>query len=398
MGALPELRILIHTNASQYDQSVVGGAETSLRLIAEKLAEKGHRVDYVARNRQKKLPSLKVQRINGVDVYLFSPLCWPSKFLHHLDPIKKIWTRKQFSILIGKIIQRHHVQIVHTFSEFPSTYDILQLRKRNPHFKVVLRIAGLFWYKQCQGNPDLIRKIEYVFNAVDSLAFISEGLEKLFEEHTKLLGMNISNTHRQVLEIGTDNKFFENKWQKGQSDKFRLMMVGRLEFPKRQDILIDAIQLLNNKKIELHFFGDGPEKTNLFKKAQNDKIQDQIHFHGIVPQENIAKFLAQADLFCHASDYEGLCKSVLEAMRVGTPALVSDVMSLNTYIIDGTNGYLVENTSHSWASKINAIIADQKQLEKISDNEIKFAKQNYSPENNVSNYIDTFQSLVNDIN
>ena len=391
---LSELRILIHTNASQYDHAGIGGAETSLRLLGDLLSKKGHHVYYVTRNRQKLSPSLRVEQVNGVDVYLFSPIKWPSKFLKKLDPIKTKWISKQFCLLIERIIKRNKVQIVHTFNEYPATYDILQLRMRYPHFKIVLRVAGLFWYNRCKEFPDLINKIEWVFNNVDLLTFISKGMEKQFVEHTELLGMKINNQNHQVLEIGTDFKFHRNKWKKRQKDKIRLVMVGRLAFPKRQDLLIEAIRHLNNKKIELHFFGNGSEKGKLINLTIKYKLKDHVFFHGMVPQKRIAEFLEQADLFCHASEYEGLCKSVLEAMCVGTPVLVSDVMSLNSYIINGFNGYLVKNNFELWASKIHDLLFENNDFKEISKNEINFVKQNYNPENNINDYIDAFQSII----
>jgi hypothetical protein len=139
------LRILIHTKASLYEGVRSGGAESSLKLLADKLVEKGHRVDYVTR-RKSKLPSLKVKPINGVNVYSFAPAVWPAGLCIALDKWREAWVRKQFACVIDKVIRNNKSQIVHTFNEFPATYDILNLKKRNPTFKTVLRVAGVYWY------------------------------------------------------------------------------------------------------------------------------------------------------------------------------------------------------------------------------------------------------------
>jgi colanic acid/amylovoran biosynthesis glycosyltransferase len=246
----------------------------------------------------------------------------------------------------------------------------------------------------CQNLPELTEKIEWVFNNVDLLAFISRGMEQLFEEHTKLLGMNIHSNNRQVLEIGADSDLFRKKWKKRKNSKNLLMMVGRMDYPKRQDLIIEALRILNNKKIELHFFGDGPAKSGLSKLAKEYGLKDQVIFHGFVSQDTIAAFLEHADIFCHASEYEGLCKSIVEALSTGTPALVSDVVSINTYIIDGVNGYLVKNDSGSWAERINDILSKEDGLNSISENEILFANNNYNPDKKIEEYIEAFSALI----
>lgn len=387
------MRILIHTKASLYGNSLSGGAESSLKLLAEKLADQGHDVYYLAKGNHK-YPSLQMRSINGVNVYLFSPISWPSKISASLARIKQQWIRKQFAYIIGKVIKRHDVQIVHSFNEFPTTYDILKIRRNHNHFKSALRIAGLHWYERCKASPDLIPRIEWVFNNVDLLAFISKGVERLFEEHTERLGMKIKNQSRRVLEIGTDEQLFSNKWVNSNTNNKKMVMVGRMAYPKRQDLLIEALRLLDNPKIELHFFGDGPDRSRLMELVEKYQLQARVHFHGFVSQEKISVFLQGVDLFCHASEYEGLCKSVIEAMRIGSPALVSDVMSLNSYVQNGINGYLTINEADSWAKMIDDLLFGNKDLETISKNEIQFAMDKYNSNNNVNAYVDAFRSLV----
>ncbi len=76
------MNILIFSTNSHYLSKPVGGAETSLRLIAEKFADIGENVYYLTGSTSK-LPFLKRKEINGVHVIFFSALKWPS-FNRHL--------------------------------------------------------------------------------------------------------------------------------------------------------------------------------------------------------------------------------------------------------------------------------------------------------------------------
>ena len=97
------------------------------------------------------------------------------------------------------------------------------------------------------------------------------------------------------------------------------------------------------------------------------------------------------------TDYEGLCKSVLEAMMVGIPVLCSDVPALNGYIDHGINGFLVNNEYQSWSKelkRINSLPEDK--LTEVTHSAKKYVKEKYDPVKNLESYILYFKSLLED--
>ena len=111
-------------------------------------------------------------------------------------------------------------------------------------------------------------------------------------------------------------------------------------------------------------------------------------------QQQLWQEMRQADLLCHACDYEGTSKIILESMALGLPVLASDVTPVNDYVIDGYNGFLVDNDPAMWAEKITALACDKSERIRVSLNSMAYINENYNPFNNVSLYESHFDEIL----
>jgi glycosyltransferase involved in cell wall biosynthesis len=125
------------------------------------------------------------------------------------------------------------------------------------------------------------------------------------------------------------------------NNSLKLLFVGRLAHPKRLDLLIDAVEKIDN--VSLTVVGDGPNR-NTYKK--NDKVE----YIGEV--KNFNEFY-KYDAFTLISDSEGLPMSALEAASAGLPLILSNVGGCSELIKN--NGLLVDNTIESIINAINDI-------------------------------------------
>lgn len=116
---------------------------------------------------------------------------------------------------------------------------------------------------------------------------------------------------------------------KAKGDRIRVLFLGRLEHPKRPDLLIEAIS--GNPKFQLDIVGDGPLRDSC-------KSSDNVMFHGSI--DNFNDFF-RYDLFALISDSEGLPMAALEAASSGLPLVLSNVGGCPELITN--NGLLVEN-------------------------------------------------------
>ncbi len=106
---------------------------------------------------------------------------------------------------------------------------------------------------------------------------------------------------------------------------FTLVFIGRLAGVKNLGTLIRAVALARAKVAELEFWvvGDGPVRGELEALARELGVEDRVRFWG--QRLDTAKFFSAADLFVMSSVSEGLPMSLLQAMSIGVPAVVTDV-------------------------------------------------------------------------
>ena len=106
---------------------------------------------------------------------------------------------------------------------------------------------------------------------------------------------------------------------------FTLVHVARLAAAKDQATLVRAIALARKDvpKLQAWIVGGGPLLESLTKLAQALDLGGCLHFLG--EQKRVRPFLEQAQLFVLSSISEALPVSLLEAMALGLPAVVSDV-------------------------------------------------------------------------
>jgi len=124
----------------------------------------------------------------------------------------------------------------------------------------------------------------------------------------------------EVIQNGVQVKESKNRLESNYKQPV-FISVGSLIPRKNNEMLVKAFSSLDEQSCAtLLVLGDGPEL-----KGFEDKKYRNIHFLGNV--SNVPDYLASADYFISASRSEGLPNTVLEALSVGLPVLLSDIPS-----------------------------------------------------------------------
>lgn len=118
---------------------------------------------------------------------------------------------------------------------------------------------------------------------------------------------------------------------------FRAVCVGRIEFQKGHQYLLEAASLIGIRKEELEFIG--PIEPVFARRFARDL--DSVTVAGPVPRTEIPNRLRAATVFVLASVQEGLALSVLEAMASGLAVIATRETGAGEFIDDGTTGLLV---------------------------------------------------------
>ena len=172
-----------------------------------------------------------------------------------------------------------------------------------------------------------------------------------------------------------------------------LLIISRLVIQKNINIVIEAMELLDNKNVKLSIIGEGGEFGKLEGVIQDLKLQNQVQLLGKIDNNIISKFLLTADIFIQASDYEGLPHSVLEAINYEIPILSTEVGGCKDLLNDGERGFIIPSPPDKKiiAENINFIINNKDEATKRADAAKAFISKEYSFLVQANQYMKIFQ-------
>ena len=139
----------------------------------------------------------------------------------------------------------------------------------------------------------------------------------------------------------------------------RLLTVGRLTWQKAYDIAIDAMKLLKDKgcNVRWYILGEGDQRRTLEKKIAALQLKEDFVLLGAV--ENPYPYYAQADLYIHATRFEGKSIAIQEAQTLGRAVVASDCNGNREQIEDGADGLLCALTPEAVADSIASLLEDE---------------------------------------
>ena len=119
-----------------------------------------------------------------------------------------------------------------------------------------------------------------------------------------------------------------------------LLAVGRLEYEKGHDLLIEALAFLP-KDVRVLLAGSGSRREDLEKLAESGGLRDRVIFAGF--QSNPFSLTRYASVFVFPSRYEGFGSALVEALACGLPAVsFAGPTAAREIIRPGFNGFLSE--------------------------------------------------------
>ena len=204
--------------------------------------------------------------------------------------------------------------------------------------RFIKKVDGIF----CHQNPEytilvapyakLFRKKIVCFYAHKAVNW-RVGLMHFFADKvitSSEKGFRIDSPKKKIISQGIDINFFKPDLGKKKSGKLRIIAVGRISPIKNYEILINAVGILKDKKINLMAKIAGlvllekqEEYFNKLKKLVKEKqLENEVNFLGGTIQVETLKLYQNSDISVNLCPTGAPDKVGFEAMACGIPVLV----------------------------------------------------------------------------
>ena len=170
---------------------------------------------------------------------------------------------------------------------------------------------------------------------------------------------------------------------------------GRLAKQKRVQDIIWGMEIMRQLRENVYYLivGDGPKRNRLNRLAQNYGCDHLIRFAG--HRDDAARLIRAMNVFCLASEFEGMSNSLMEAMAAGVPVIVSDIPPNRELVVDGETGFFVQvGDGVGFAQFTDRILADPQLAQQLGSAGRKRMQENFSIANMVESYAELYREVT----
>jgi glycosyltransferase involved in cell wall biosynthesis len=231
------------------------------------------------------------------------------------------------------------------------------------------------------------KKFLFVEKLLKNRAYKVIGVSKYDEVNLKKEGIisNVKYIYNGIEDVTEKTDINYNKNILCKIDSIRqkyehiICCIARDDYPKRIDLFFKIAEQLPD--FAFVWMGNDNSYTNL---------SDNIFLFGKVPSASL--YLKYMDLFILPSNYEGLPMSIIEALSMSLPVVASDVGGISE-LLDGTNGYTVDNSVSDFSVKINKILSNTLLYKSMSEE----ARETYEKKFTLKKMADNYERIYKEI-
>lgn len=256
---------------------------------------------------------------------------------------------------LKKIIKENNVDLVHSHLFWPTLVARLATPKKIPLITTIhVFIANSLEYKNA--HIRILDKITYRYRKNIIIAVAKGALEEYFTE------LKLKPYKTYLLYTFVDTNKFKPSHENAQKNNqcFKFITVGALRKQKNHQYLLKAFKELKDENIELEIYGTGDLDKEIFTIISENNLK--VKLKGEV--KNISQILKHYDGFIMSSTYEGFSLSVLEAMAMEMPLLLSNIKSFKEQC-EETAIYFDLNNVNDLVSKLKNFTIDKPKIIKM---------------------------------
>ena len=157
------------------------------------------------------------------------------------------------------------------------------------------------------------------------------------------------------------------------------------------DLFSVAPELIRqNPRIKFLLVGDGAWRRKLEGRAQSLGLEKRVVFAGLVPPEEVPRYVGVMDALAHLSLREGLPRALPQALAAGKPVVAYDCDGAREACFDGETGFLLRpGDLGGLSNRLLRLANDAALRERLGQSGRKFARENFP----VERMVDALESL-----
>ncbi|ANC78797.1 hypothetical protein ABE65_019140 [Fictibacillus phosphorivorans] len=348
-----------------YPSSFYGGPATVALNQAKELVLRGHEVTILTSNLlsfEKKYINKTEDCLFGIKIKYFNSKFTRKGFSYINSSSLYNWIKKN-----GKLYDIVHIH----FGREIIPCRVASLCKKEK-FPYVLQTHGMLNKRSLKNKlfdifvtSELLKKAKYVL-----------ALQNV--EKKRLLEIN-KDINVEILYNGI--KPSENKvlWSYDSIKNKKILFLARLHPRKRVLDFIEMCKILSEKYNDLTFEIVGPDEGDLseaMNRVDDLKLQDKVRFIGSVNVDKVSELYAKSSVYVLPSLDEPFGMTVIEALNVGTPTVVTETIHIKSLLQDNNASLIAkQNDPSDLASIVEMIISNKEVACSLSDNGKKLVKQ-----------------------
>lgn len=146
-----------------------------------------------------------------------------------------------------------------------------------------------------------------------------------------------------------------------------VLSVGRIEAVKRVDLIIKALARVD-ARIRLVIAGDGTQRQNAERTAEESGVRDRVAFLGSVGDDDLVRLYSEALAVIYPPYDEDFGYVTLEAFLARKPVVTcTDSGGPNEFVVDGVNGFVCAPDAEEIAAAINCLADDRPRAASMGD-------------------------------
>lgn len=220
------------------------------------------------------------------------------------------------------------------------------------------------WWHHGEFNVDRVA-YDDMCSRMDAVAVVSQSCKEMLQGQLPELADKLVYIPNMLDAVAIGQKAGNSLYT---GDMLHIASVGRLAPEKHFENIIPVAKALRDMSTDFvwHIVGDGSEQARLESLIVENDLKDHVILEG--SKTNPYPYMKYADLFVHPSYVESQGLTVLEAMALDVPCVVTKSLGPCEFIEDGVNGLLTEQSPESLAEKVLAILNDKKLYQHIKEN------------------------------